>query len=288
MPAEHDGHERHDSRGDVGDHDGGSGRGVEDDALLAVLMGGELSDVQRADPVFMAEHRAAAADVALLRARLGILGDALAGPPQPPQPQPQPQPVPQGQPQPQPVSPSQGQPQSRAAGRPRSRLHPGVRALGLAGALAAAFASAVFGIGWLASHSGSESMSKGASSDAAAGSASGAKGQEQAGGPGYLACARLVVEGTVTAVREIPDAGEARVTLRVTRAYKPAKTAEEVRFPLASGTDTRIRVGVRLLVGITRGQQTPDRLAVGESEIAPERTWIIRDLPTSRTRPCQN
>ncbi|MCG7205701.1 hypothetical protein [Streptomyces arenae] len=264
MPAEHDGHERHDSRGDVGDHDGGSGRGVEDDALLAVLMDGELSDVQRADPVFMAEHRAAAADVALLRARLGILGDALAVPPQPPQ------------------------PQSRPVGRPRPRLHPGVRALGLAGALAAAFASAVFGIGWLASHSGSESMSKGASSDAAAGSASGAKGQEQAGGPGYLACARLVVEGTVTAVREIPDVGEARVTLRVTRAYKPAKTAEEVRFPLASGTDTRIRVGVRLLVGITRGQQTPDRLAVGESEIAPERTWIIRDLPTSRTQPCQN
>ncbi|WP_052768776.1 hypothetical protein [Streptomyces humi] len=271
MPAEHDGHERHDGRGDVGDH-GGGGRGVEDDALLAVLMDGELSDVQRADPVFMAGYRAAADDVALLRAGLGILGDALAGPP--PSPQPQPQPQPQSQPRP--------------VGRPRPRRHSGVRALGLAGALAAAFASAVFGIGWLASHSGSEAMSKGASSDAAAGSASGAKGQEQAGGPGYLACARLVVEGTVTAVREIPDSGEARVTLRVTRAYKPARTAEEVRFPLASGTDTRIGVGVRLLVGITRGQQTPDRLAVGESEIAPERTWILRDLPASRTLPCQN
>ncbi|MEU2422480.1 hypothetical protein ABZ619_15890 [Streptomyces sp. NPDC007851] len=272
MPPEHDGHEQYadrdacDARGE-GDDPGarvGEDGALLDDALLVVLLGEPLSDAQRADPVFMAEHRAAAADVALLRARLGILGDALAEPPPP-------------------------QPRRRPAGRRRPRPHPGVRALGLAGALAAAFAAAVFGIGWLASNSGSDAMSNGASSDRAAGSASGsgAKGQERTEGPGYLACARLVVEGTVTAVRQSPDAGEALVTLRVTRAYKPAKTAEEVRFPLAFGTDARIRAGVHLLVGVTRGERTPDRFAVGESEIAPERAWIVRDLPASRTLTCR-
>ncbi|MFD5541051.1 hypothetical protein ACFWIJ_25345 [Streptomyces sp. NPDC127079] len=172
---------------------------------------------------------------------------------------------------------------ARPAGRRRPLHHPGVRAVGLAGALAAAFASAVFGNGWLAASGGSGTMSNGAS-DRAAGSASGPGSPEHTTGPGYLACARLVVEGTVTAVHEIPHSGAERVTLRVTRAYKPAKTAEEVEFPLAPGT--RIHPGVRLLVVVRAGQQVPDRYAVGEARIAPERARILRDLPASRTLSC--
>ncbi|MFD8813824.1 hypothetical protein ACFV23_20590, partial [Streptomyces sp. NPDC059627] len=167
--------------------------------------------------------------------------------------------------------------------------HPRVRARARAGPLAAAITGAVFGIGWLAANGGSDAMSNGASSGKAADSASSATGQggeEQAGGPGYLACARLVVEGTVTGVRQLPDTGTERVTLRVTRAYKPAKTAEEVQFLFGSGTDARVRTGARLLVGITSGRQIPDRYAVGEAEIARERSWIVRDLPASRTTTC--
>ncbi|WP_089107473.1 hypothetical protein [Streptomyces hyaluromycini] len=254
MTAEHDDHERYDGRGEE-----------ETDALFAVLMDEPLSDEQRADPAFMAEHRAATADLALLREQLGIIGDALAEPP-----------------------PAALRP--RPAARRRPWQHPGVRALGFAGALAAAFAGAVFGIGWLAANGGSSAMSNGASSDKAADSASGTAGQggtEQAAGPGYLACARLVVEGTVTEVQRLPGSGEERVTLHVTRAYKPAKTAKEVEFLFEDGTDARVRTGARLLVGITAGQQVPDRYAVGESEIAPERSWIVRDLPESRTLTCR-
>ncbi|WP_406435937.1 hypothetical protein OHB00_18085 [Streptomyces sp. NBC_00631] len=265
MPAEHDAHERDDDRDG---RDGQDGAGT--DALFAVLMDEPLSAEQRADPAFMAEHRAATTDVARLREHLGIIGDALADGPGP-QPAPRPRP--------------------RPAERRRLRERPGVRALGLAGALAAAFTGAVFGIGWLAANGGSGAMSNGASADKAAGSAASSAGQggkEQGGGPGYLACARLVVEGTVTGVQRLAGSGEERVTLRVTHAYKPAKTAAEVEFRFGSGTDARVRTGVRLLVGITDGQQVPDRYAVGAAEIATERSWIVRDLPESRTMTCQD
>ncbi|MEU9240611.1 hypothetical protein [Streptomyces sp. NPDC048385] len=255
-------HERYDDRGGPGDQEG-----VETDALFAVLYDEPLSAGQLADPAFMAEHRAATADLALLRAHLTGIGDALAGPDPRPAPRPRP------------------------AERRRRRAHPGVRALGLAGALAAAFAGAVFGIGWLlAANGGSGAMSNGASADKAAGAASspGRGGEEHDGGPGYLACARLVVEGTVTGVRQLAGSGEERVTLRVTRAYKPAKTTAEVEFLFGAGTDARVRTGARLLVGIPDGRQVPDRYAVGEAEIAPERTWIVRDLPESRTTTCQD
>ncbi|WP_316772842.1 hypothetical protein [Streptomyces sasae] len=238
----------------------------EDDALFAVLMDEPLSAEQRADPAFMAEHRAATADVALLRDQLGIIGDTLAGPP-----------LPAAHPHPH-LRP-------RPAARRRPWQHPGVRAVGLAGALAAAFASVVLGVGWLAANGGSGSMSNGAGADKAAGS--GASNAEGVTGPGYLACARLVVEGTVTGVHRIPGTGEERVTLKVTHAYKPARTAAEVDVLFESGADDRIRAGARLLVGVTAGQQIPDRYAVGEPDIAQERAWIVRDLPESRTLTCR-
>ncbi|MGW4913347.1 hypothetical protein [Streptomyces sp. NPDC004270] len=225
-----------------------------DDALLAVLMDAEPSDAQRADPAFMAEYRAAAADAAILRERLGLIGNALADP------RPAPRPV--------------------ARPRPRPRRHPRLRALGIAGALAAAFASVVLGFGWLAVHGPSGAASD-SSADQAAGSASGAK---STAGPAYLACARLVAEGTVTGVRQLPDTGTERVTLRVTHAYKPAKTAGEVDVVVES--DARIRAGARLLVGVTRGRSVADLYAVGEAAIAQERAWIVRDLPGSRTMTC--
>ncbi|MFJ5639012.1 hypothetical protein [Streptomyces sp. NPDC093223] len=233
-------------------HDGRDGPDEDVDALFAVLMEEPLTDAQRADPAFMAEHRAAADDVALLRAQLGTLGDALAGP----------RPVP------------------RPEHRPGRRRHPRVRSLGLVGALAAAFACAVLGIGRLGTH-GTDDKAAGAAADSAAAGGSGAK---SAAGPGYLACARLVAEGTVTVVRRLPDTGTERVTLRVTRSYKPARTAGEVDVVVAS--DARIRVGSRLLVGVARGVPTADLSAVGEAEIAPERAWIVRDLPGSRTASC--
>lgn len=74
MTAEHDGHEGREGRDEQGGDDGM-------DALLAVLADEPLSDEARADAAFMAAHRSAQADVALLREQLGIIGDALAEPP---------------------------------------------------------------------------------------------------------------------------------------------------------------------------------------------------------------
>ncbi|MGW7420405.1 hypothetical protein ACWGJB_10130 [Streptomyces sp. NPDC054813] len=274
MPAEHDGYDGEVRDDDHGRHDGygrgeaqhgfSGGAAGDADALLAVLLDEPLSDGQRADPGFMAEHRAAAADVALLRAQLGSIGDALAEQPRP-EPRPRPKPRP----------------------RPRLWQHPHVRSLGLVGALAAGFVSAVFGIGWLTAN-GVDGKASDSSADSAAGSASvGVPGKEALGGARYLACARLVVEGTVTGVRRLPQGGGERVTLKVTHAYKPAKTGEEVDVLFAAGADPRIRTGARLLVGVTAGQQEPDRYAVGEAEIAPERSWIVHDLPESRTLSCR-
>ncbi|MEV7321644.1 hypothetical protein [Streptomyces sp. NPDC093970] len=229
MPAGHDGRE-------------GESEGV--DALYAVLTGERLTDAQRTDPGFMAEHRAAADDVALLRAQLATIGDALA----------EPRPVPRPEP------------------RPGRWRRPGVRSLGLACALAAAFASAVIGLGWLTAN-GVDDKGAGGSADSAAASVSGGKADA---GPGRPACARLVVEGTVTGVRRLPDAGLERVTLRVTRAYEPAGTTGEVDLVLA--LDARIRTGARLLVGVARGASVADLYAVGETGIARERAGIVRDL----------
>ncbi|MFI6248045.1 hypothetical protein [Streptomyces sp. NPDC051016] len=255
MTAEHEAHEMYDGRDD------------DLDALFAVLAEEPLTDGQRADAAFMAEHRAATADVALLREQLGIIADTLA--------EPLPRPQPQRQPR----------PRVRPAGRRGPWQHPGVRGLGLAGALAAAFASAVFGLGWLVSN-GADSKSASSSADTASGSTAGGA-EESLDGARFLACARLVVEGTVTGVHEVPDSGRERVTLKVTRAYKPAKAAEEVDVLFEAGADSRIRQGALVLVAVRTGQQIPDRYAVGEREIASQRAWIVRDLPRSRTLTCE-
>ncbi|MFJ8491076.1 hypothetical protein ACIRBZ_22390 [Streptomyces sp. NPDC094038] len=270
MTAEHDAHEAHDAHDAHDEYDeydgraGRDGRADDFDALFAVLMDEPLTDGQRADAAFMAEHRAATADVALLRDQIGVIADTLGEP----RPQPQPQP----------------QPRVRPAGRRRPWQHPGVRALGFAGALAAAFASAVFGLGWLVSN-GADSKSAGSSADSAAGSTAGGA-KESLDGARFLACARLVVEGTVTGVHEVPHTGRERVTLKVTRAYKPAKPAAEVDVLFEADADSRIRQGALVLVAVRAGQQVPDRYAVGETRIAAERSWIVRDLPESRTLTC--
>lgn len=48
------------------------------DALLAAITDEALPEGAGDDPEFMAEHRSAVADVALLREQLAVIGDALA------------------------------------------------------------------------------------------------------------------------------------------------------------------------------------------------------------------
>lgn len=274
------------------------------DALMAAITEEPLPDAALADDAFVAEHRAARADLALLREQLGIIGNALAEPEPEPEPQPEPQPQPARQPQaarqpqpaPQPQPEQEPQPkqeQRPESGRrpepgwrpepvsvlrpPRSR-RPGLRVLGLGVLGTAVVAAVVAGMGWLvAANGGADSASSGAkaSDTRAAASAS----------AGYLACARLVVEGHVSGVESVPGTGQVRITLAADRYYKPASGPKEVTF-LVDDTGPRLRDGEHVLVGIPRDSAVPDHVTVGEKEIAADRAAILGALPRSRSATC--
>ncbi|MBD0418340.1 hypothetical protein H0H10_04005 [Streptomyces sp. TRM S81-3] len=234
-----------------------------DDALMAAITGEPLPPEARADAALLAEHRSAAADVALLREQLGIIGRTLGASP------PEQEPA-------APVLPAPVRP-------PRRR--PLVLAFR---ALAVACAGAVVtGLGWLVVQGGGIG---GAGADSAA---SGAKQQDSAesrpgfGGPLDLACARLVAEGTVTGVEPGPGAAGQRVTVHLTRSYKPAQPeTDEITFVQDEDTAVPLGPGDRTLVSIPRHAAAPDAVFVGEDVIAPVRARITASLPESRTLTC--
>ncbi|MFD5802819.1 hypothetical protein [Streptomyces sp. NPDC127020] len=240
------------------------------DALMAAITGEPLPPGAEAHGAY----RSATADVALLREQLGIIGRSLSEPPAEPFPEPVPEPeIPATPPAPR---------------RPRRR--PFALALG---ALAVACAGTVVtGLGWLVAQGGSgaseDAAGKGVASDEGAGSA--ASGVAF-GSPHYLACARLVAEGTVTRAEPVPGTGRHRVTLDVTRTYKPEPggrpepDGEPVTFELDDGT-ARLAAGDRALIGIPLHGDTPDAVITGGPAIAAERAWITASLAESRTLTC--
>lgn len=253
------------------EHDGGCGP----DALMAALGDEPLADGVRADAAFMAEHRSATADIALLREQLGVLADALTEPEGEPAAQPAPAPV-------------------RHLRAPRALRPLALRAVGVAAA-----AAMVFGAGWAVVHVGPPGASDDAASKSAASDAgeagegdggAGAKASEDAGAllgdPGYLACARLVVEGDVTDVRRLPGTTRERVSLRVTHVYRPAKSAPEVAFEMEQDMDPLLGRGDHVLVALGKGSAVPDVWAVGEPDIVPEREALAQALPDMEAASC--
>ncbi|MGP2437378.1 hypothetical protein [Streptomyces sp. JW3] len=221
---------------------------VPDDALLAAIMGEPL-------PPGSAE----AADVTVLREQLGVIAGALSEPSPPRE------------------RASAVRERAPAVRRPRRR-----RQL-LLGALAVACAGAFLsGMAWLVTQAG-----PGGADDAGAGSAADSGGKEAAaapfGSPGYLACARLVAEATVTDVEPAPGDGGLRITARITRPYVPDKASGEVGFL----TEEALGVGDRVLFGLPAHGVHPDVLFVGEAGIAPERARVTAALPASRTLACE-
>jgi hypothetical protein len=195
---------------------------------------------------------AEAADVAVLREQLGVIAGALSEPPPPRE-------------------------RAPAVRRPRRR-----RQLVL-GALAVACAGAFLsGTAWLVTQTGSAG-----SDDAGASGAADSGGKEAAaapfGSPGYLACARLVAEATVTGVEPAPGDGGLRITARITRPYVPDQASGEVTFL----TGETLGVGDRVLFGLPAHGVHPDALFVGQAEIAPARARVTAALPASRTLACE-
>ncbi|MEU1083720.1 hypothetical protein ABZ368_26410 [Streptomyces sp. NPDC005908] len=250
------------------------------DALAVALFGEELPEGVREDAAFRAERDAALADLAVLGEQLTLIGDALAG---------REAAAPAGE-RPAPEAgtarggtgthPAQTAPAAlNRPARRRSRYRP-VR-LVLGGLAAAAAAGLVLGMGWLVSQGGSSADS------AVPGFASDAKedtGSAAAFGPRYLACARLVAEGRVTALEEVPGTGGVqRVTLAAGRYYKGDGP---VTFLRDDAADVPLRLGDQVLVGLSPGLAHPDRTVVGEADIAPVRAGIVAALPASRGASC--
>ncbi|MFF8449344.1 hypothetical protein ACF06Q_16850 [Streptomyces leeuwenhoekii] len=232
---------------------------------MAAITGDPLPPGARADAAALAEHRSAVSDVALLREQLGLIAQALAEPPaagRAPAPAPGPAPA---------------RTRTRA---PRPRRRPLALALGtLAVACAAAVATGLGGLpvgadGDTGEASGASAADAGAKTDAPAYRA-----------PGLLACARLVAEGTVTAVERVPGTGRYRVALDVTRSYRPAEGDDRAAFTL-EGAPARLRAGDEVLVVLPRHGSVPDALFVGEREIAPERAALGAARPPSPGPSC--
>ncbi|WP_344519986.1 hypothetical protein [Streptomyces rectiviolaceus] len=246
------------------------------DALMLALTDEPLPEDAGRDSELVAEHAAAVADVALLREHIGAVGAALAAP------EPEPEPDPERGPVPKPGV------AVRPAGVRRRRL---TLALGLAAATAAA--SLVGGVAWLAVESGG-GISESADSDAAKGAAPGAGDQKEGAGdqkedgggsndmdqkPGvYVACARLIVEGTVNRVEPIPGGVQDRIVLDVTRYYKPSQGSKQVTFVMDVDVDPRLRTGDRTLIGIPKGEASPDIWSNSKAGVAKDRAWIEREL----------
>ncbi|MET8095393.1 hypothetical protein ABZV29_02830 [Streptomyces sp. NPDC005236] len=256
------------------------------DALLAAITDAELPEGARDDVVFMAEHRSAVADVDVLREQLVVIGNALADSGRPAE-------SARASQKSQKSQKPKGAKRSRASrrsgdGRPegspkkRSR-HRGALAAGVGALAAAAVASMVVGLGWMVAHDGT-GAAKESSSDAKADSGSGSESSLSA--PGYIACSRLLVEGTVTAVAAVPGTAQDRITLDVYHYYKPATGGKKVTFLMSRDVDPRLRRGDEVLVGIQRHASTPDIWSVGEEQIARDRSWIVKALPESRDTRC--
>ncbi|MGW5031393.1 hypothetical protein ACWEQW_08935 [Streptomyces nigra] len=242
------------------------------DALMTAITGEPLPPGAREDAAFLAEHRAAEADLAVLREQLGVIGHALAEPP--------------------PATPAPEPARSvRPSPRPRRRAF----SLALGGLAVAAAASVMAGMGWLMSGGGT-----GAADSSGLDAGSSAEKQSDAGGVAfgsarYLACSGLVAEGEATAVERLPGTTTLRITLSLTRVYLPEvpeedakgnKPDEERVFVVDENVVPGIRAGDPVLVGVPRGADQPDFWAVGERQIALERAMVTASLPEARELTC--
>jgi hypothetical protein len=246
------------------------------DALAAALF--DEAPPEGEDAGFLAARDAALADLALLQEQLTLIGDTLAG---------REEGAPAGE-RPAEDTGAAGPRPARTAPATPLRRRPRYRPLRLAfgGLAAAAAASLVLGLSWLVSQNGvtAGSADRGVASDAK--EAPGAKedaGAHAFGSPGYLACARLVAEGLVTAVQVVPETdGTYRVTVRPTRYFKGGGPVTFLR----DAGDSPLRPGDPVLVGMTDEGPYPDTVVAGAEPVAHQRAGLTVAVAQSRGMTC--
>jgi hypothetical protein len=238
------------------------------DALLAAITDEPLPEGAHDDAEFMAEHRSATADVALLREQLRIMGDTLAmesgravdtgravesghavngaRDKQPERPE---RPERPEQPEQPAVTPAPHRPPKPR--RTRRRRYAGVAL----GALAAAMGTAMLGgLVWMGAQGTSDSAGSTGSDESRAQVEDSSGGKSATSPEMHIACSKVLVEGTVQSITPTGD-GNVRVALKVKRYYRPEQSVtdhptitvtllDSAREDLKVGTYTLIRVPV--------------------------------------------
>lgn len=305
--AEYDGAEHSSAEHSSAEYAGAEYDGM--DALMAVLTDEPLPEEALADAEFMADRQSAATDVALLREQLGMIAEAAiagtgeeerAGAADPPGRLTAARPGdaagtetgPGRGPEPEAASVPPVRPLPARPARPRRHHRP--LALAFGALAAAAAATVVVGLGWAVVQSGggagtTASDSGAAQKDSDLGKDSGGITEESGalGTEGYVACARLIVEGTVVSLEPVPGTQQDRVTLDVDRYYKPDKGADEIVFPMDEDVAPRLNVGDHVLIGFPRDSAEPDLWTTDEEDIAHDRARIKEALAGGEGLTCK-
>ncbi|MFE9818922.1 hypothetical protein [Streptomyces sp. NPDC005773] len=238
----------------------------ETDPLTAAILDEPMTGPAHSDTERMEEYRAARADLATLRQQLTLIADVLtaqeparlparteAGPPRPPG-------------------------RRTGAGHPGRPGPPGRarrgRIIAVGGLAAALVLCVVSGLTWLRAAGGTGTSSGAGDSKAAAG--------------GYVACARLVVEGTVTRIVSEPGTAQDRIELAVTHHYKPATGRARITFLMDHDVSPRLRAGDHTLIAIPGHANGPDLWSTGEKQIAHDRAWILAELNAQPPLTCDD
>ncbi|MDX2598612.1 hypothetical protein PV379_16830 [Streptomyces caniscabiei] len=276
------------------------------DALMAALLDEPLPEDALRDAEFVASHEAAVADLALLREQLGLIGDALAAPGEEAGTGVAPGRAGAARPgdtagaetEPGQVSGPATAPSASVTPLPSrpSRARRALRLTARTLAVAAA-ASVVLVIGWGVLQPGSGASSDAKSSDAdvskEAGGDSGnmdsgsREGSASLSREGYVACARMIVEGTVTEVEAVPGAAQDRITVEVDRWIKPGKGEKRIVFPMNQDVDPRLAEGDHVLLGFPGDSAQPDTWTTKEAEIARDRAWMEAALADAGALTCE-
>jgi hypothetical protein len=244
------------------------------DALLAAITDEPLPQEALNDPEFMAEHRSAVADVAALREQLMVMGDTLAAESE--------------------RSPADTVPVTTARPAKPARSWQPRRYAGLAvGALVIATGTTLLGgLVWLGVQN-SGGGDAGVSSDSAAGKAESSSGEDTATGKApyspetYIACSKVLVQGTVLSVTRRDD-GDVRVVLEAKRYLRPEQTVAEhptIAVNLYDSARADLKVGVEALVRVPVHTQEPQEWKVGP-EAADARDELVDALPGAHGLKC--
>ncbi|MEE4489776.1 hypothetical protein [Streptomyces sp. BE230] len=236
----------------------------ETDPLTAAILDEPMPGSAHSDTERMEEYRAARADLATLRQQLALIADALTA----------------QEPARLPARTEAASP--RPPGRRTDAAHPGRpkpprqarrgRIVAAGGLAAALVLCAVSGLTWLRYAGG--------------GGTSVGLGDAKAAPGGYAACARLVVEGTVTRVVPEPGTEQDRFELAVTHHYKPATGPARITFLMDHDVLPPLRTGDHTLIVIPGQASGPDLWSTGEKQIAHDRAWILAELNASPPLTC--